>query len=543
MTHGRLQIPYPENEPVLSYGPGTPEKEIVKRTLEEMRSEKIEIPLIIGGEEIHTGDTGESIVPHDHGHVLATWHKAGPNEVGAAIEAALDAHEEWSRWTLEERAAVFLKAAELLTGEWRAVINASTMLCQSKTIHQAEIDAACELIDFLKWNAYFAQQLYEIQPESAPGMWNYTDYRPLEGFIYAVSPFNFTSIGGNLTGAPAMMGNTVLWKPSVSAIYSNFFVMRLFEEAGLPPGVINFIPGDPTEITKVVMDHPMMAGIHYTGSTEVFRMLWRQASDRIDQYRSYPRLVGETGGKDFIVAHPTADPDTVRTAITRGAFEYQGQKCSAASRVYLPETIWEEIGEDLVEEVNGIPMGDPADFTNFMGAVINRKAFEKITGYIDRAKASDDAEIIAGGEYDDSEGFYVRPTIIRASKPDFESMCEEIFGPVVTIYVFADDDYEEVLDLIDETSPYGLTGAVFSGDRDVVYETMDHLRYAAGNFYINDKPTGAVVGQQPFGGARASGTNDKAGSILNLIRWVSPRSVKETFAPPTDYTYPFMGES
>ncbi|MDT8368276.1 MAG: L-glutamate gamma-semialdehyde dehydrogenase [Longimicrobiales bacterium] len=537
-----IEIPTPRNEPVLSYAPGSPEREAVKAELERLTRTRVDIPLVIGGEEVRTGDTVSITAPHDHELDLGVWHQAGRDEVTAAIESARAAWEWWSRMPWLDRAAIFLRAADLTAGPFRAEINAATMLGQSKTIHQAEIDAACELADFFRFNAAFAEGIFQQQPRSSEGMWNRSEYRPLEGFIYAVSPFNFTSIGGNLAGAPAMLGNVSLWKPSTSGVYGNWVIMKILKAAGLPGGVINFIPGDPELVTDVVLGHPDFAGLHYTGSTEVFRMLWQRISDNLASYRNYPRIVGETGGKDFIVVHPSAVTDAVRTAIIRGAFEYQGQKCSAASRAYVPASTWEELSEGLVEKIRGIRMGDPRDFTNFMGAVIHEGAFEKITGYIERAKASDDAEILVGGGYDRSKGWFIEPTIIVAKDPEYESMCEEIFGPVMTIHVYEDAEWSEMLRRVDRTSPYGLTGAVFSQDRPATLEAMDVLRHAAGNFYINDKPTGAVVGQQPFGGARASGTNDKAGSPLNLLRWLSPRSVKETFDPATDYRYPFMEE-
>ncbi len=539
---GKTRVPYPTNEPVLSFAPEDPERRELKATLDELAGRRLDIPLIIGGEEVRTDDAAEVVMPHDHGHVLATWHRAGPDEVARAADAAADAWEEWSSWPWWERAGVFLRAADLLSGSWRARINAATMLGQSKTAHQAEIDSACELIDFFRFNAYFAQQIYEDQPRSSAGVWNRMEYRSLEGFVYAVTPFNFTSIGGNLPGAPALMGNTVLWKPSSSAVYSNYFVFRLLEEAGMPPGVINFVPGHPPTVTEAVLARPDFAGIHYTGSTAVFRSLWKQIGDRIESYESYPRMVGETGGKDFVVAHPSADPDALRTALVRGAFEYQGQKCSAVSRAYIPESLWEIMGDELLEVTEGLRMGDPRDFRNFVTAVIHARAFEKITGYIQRAREADDAEVLVGGEADDSEGWFIRPTIIRADAPKYESMCQEIFGPVLTVHVYPDDEWSRTLELVDETSPYGLTGAVFARDRRAVQEANEALKHAAGNYYVNDKPTGAVVGQQPFGGARASGTNDKAGSKMNLLRWVSARAMKENLDPPTDYRYAFMEE-
>ncbi len=538
---GNVKVPPPINEPVLSYAPGTPERAALKTRLSEMSASPVEIPLVIGGQEIKTGDTFDVIVPHQHGQVLAKAHRAGPDEVVKAIDAAAQAHHDWSSMRWEDRAAIFLRAAELLAGPWRQILNASTMLCQSKTSHQAEIDAACEMVDFLRFNVHFAERIYAEQPVSDRGMWNRSEYRALEGFIYAITPFNFTSIGGNLSSAPAMMGNTVVWKPAHSAMLSNYYMAKLFQEAGVPDGVINLVSGQAREITKEVFASPSFAGVHFTGSTGVFNSFWRDIGANIANYRTYPRIVGETGGKDFIVAHPSADPDALVTAIVRGSFEYQGQKCSAASRVYVPKSLWAEIQGPLVEVVEGITMGDPTDFTNFMGAVIDRAAFDKIKGYIDRARESDDADILAGGECDDSVGFFVRPTIILSKTPKYESMCDEIFGPVVTVFVYDDADWSRTLDLVNTTSPYALTGAVFARDRRATREAMDALRHAAGNFYVNDKPTGAVVGQQPFGGARASGTNDKAGSALNLLRWISARSIKETFVPPTDYRYPFMG--
>jgi len=540
---GHIQVPPPRNEPVLSYAPGTPERAELKALLEDMSGEETEIPLLIGGEEVRTGDTIDVVMPHDHGHVLAKAHQAGPEEVERAMEASMEAHHMWSTMAWVDRASIFLKAAELLAGPWRQVLNASTMLGQSKTAHQAEIDAAAEMVDFLRFNVHYAEEIYAQQPRSAPGMWNRSEYRALEGFVYAITPFNFTSIGGNLPSAPALMGNTVVWKPARTALLSNYWMARLFEEAGLPPGVINFITGKSAQITEKIMGNRDFGGVHFTGSTAVFNSFWKEIGANVGTYRSYPRIVGETGGKDFIVAHPSADREALTTAIVRGAFEYQGQKCSAASRVYLPESVWADVGEALVEETEGLSMGDPADFTNFLGAVIDRSAYDKIKGYIDRARDSDDAEIIAGGECDDSKGYFIRPTIIRADTADYESMCEEIFGPVLTLYVYPDHAWEETLTAVDRTSPYALTGAVFAQDRVAVREAMDALRDSAGNFYVNDKPTGAVVGQQPFGGARGSGTNDKAGSALNLLRWVSARTIKETFVPATDYRYPFMDEA
>ncbi len=541
MNHS-IDIPKPANEPVLPHTPGSPERAALEAELERLASSTIDIPLVIGGREIRTGDAVDITAPHDHSLHLGQWHRAGRTEVEQAIEASLAAWETWSRMPWLDRAAIFLRAADLVAGPYRAQINAATMLGQSKTIFQSEIDAACELADFYRFNASFAQQIFDRQPRSSDGVWNRTEYRPLEGFIYAVSPFNFTAIGGNLVGAPGMLGNVCVWKPSMSAVYSNWVVMKVLRDAGLPDGVINFVPGDPVEVTDVVLSHREFAGLHYTGSSEVFRMLWRRIGENLPTYRNYPRIVGETGGKDFIVVHPSARVNQVRTAIVRGAFEYQGQKCSAASRVYVPASMWPQLSDELVDVVGGLRMGDPRDFTNFMTAVIHEQAFEKITGYIERAKAADGVEVLTGGGSDRSKGWFVEPTVLVAEDPRYETMREEIFGPVVTIHVYQDDAWSEMLDLVDTTSPYGLTGAVFSQDREATLEAMDVLRHAAGNFYINDKPTGAVVGQQPFGGARASGTNDKAGSWLNLLRWLSPRSVKETFDPPTDYRYPFMAE-
>ncbi len=537
-----IQVPIPLNEPVRSYAPGTPERSALKARLRELAAERIEIPLLIGGEEVRTGTTREAVLPHRHRHVLATWHVAGRAEAERAIRAATEAHREWSTWPWEERAAVFLKAAELLAGPWRDTLNAATMLCQSKTAHQAEIDSACELIDFFRFNVHFAERLYEEQPISTSDAWNRVDYRPLEGFVYAITPFNFTSIAGNLPTAPALMGNTVLWKPAGAAAYSAYYIARMLEAAGLPAGVVNFVPGDPREISGAALNHPDFGGAHFTGSTEVFQQIWKTIGGGIAAYRSYPRLVGETGGKDFIVAHASADPDALRTAITRGGYEYQGQKCSAVSRVYVPETLWRRMKDDLLGEIRAIAMGDVTDFRNFMGAVIDRGAFEKIRGYIDGARNAPDAEILVGGECHDEEGYFVRPTLIQAQRPDSATMREEIFGPVVTVYVYPDAEWDRAIELVDRTSPYALTGAVFAGDRRAIGQALRALRYAAGNFYINDKPTGAVVGQQPFGGARASGTNDKAGSMMNLLRWVSARTIKETFVPATAYRYPFMAE-
>ena len=540
---GNYRIPQPINDPVREYLPGSLERLSIKKRLAAMSSEQIEIPILIGGKEIRTADTGTQVMPHRHGHVLATWHKAGAKEAEMAIQAAMEAHREWSNWRFEDRAAIFVKAADLLTtSTWRDNINGATMLGQSKTIHQAEIDAACEMVDFLRFNVAFAEQLISEQPISAPGMWNRLEYRALEGFVYTVTPFNFTSIGGNLSSAPAIMGNTVIWKPASTAIYSAYYMAKLFEAAGLPPGVINFIPGNASAISNVLLNHHDLGGIHFTGSTEVFQSMWKTVGENIAKYKTYPRLVGETGGKDFIVAHASADPDALITAIVRGGYEFQGQKCSAASRVYVPDTLWSKIKDKLVSTINGLSMGDVKDFRNFMGAVIDKASFKKLSGYIDETKRSSDAQIIAGGECDDSVGYFIRPTLIQAKKPDYRTMCEELFGPVVSLYVYPEKQWLETLDVVNTTSPYGLTGAVFSQELRAVIEASQKLRYAAGNFYINDKPTGAVVGQQPFGGSRASGTNDKAGSKLNLTRWVTARTIKETLVPPRDYRYPFLSE-
>ena len=538
---GDIQVPIPVNEPIRSYATGTPERTALKAKLREIAAQEIEIPLLIGGKEIRTGKTAKNVMPHKYGHTLATCHWAGPKEIEAAIQAAKEARKEWASWPWEDRATVLLKAAELLATTWRDTLNAATMLCQSKTAHQAEIDAACELIDFYRFNVHFAERLYQEQPISAGGMWNRLEYRELEGFVYAITPFNFTSIAGNLPTAPVLMGNTVIWKPGRTTIFSGYYIAKLLEAAGMPPGVINFISGDSSQITDMVLSSPEFAGVHFTGSTAVFQSFWRTIGENIHKYKSYPRIVGETGGKDFIIAHASADVDALIAAIVRGAFEYQGQKCSAASRVYLPDTLWHVMKDRLLSEVESIPMGDVSDFRNFMGAVIDEKAFKKITSYIDDARSSSDAEILVGGESDGSDGYFIRPTVIQAKRPDYLTMCEEIFGPVLTVYVYPENQWAETLELVDSTSQYALTGAVFANDRKAVVQAHQALRHAAGNFYVNDKPTGAVVGQQPFGGSRASGTNDKAGSGLNLVRWVSARTIKELFVPPTDYRYPYMG--
>jgi 1-pyrroline-5-carboxylate dehydrogenase len=536
---GNRRVPKPVNEPVRTYAPGSPERAELKARLSQMASERVEIPIIIGGKEIRTGDLGRSVMPHAHQHVLAEYHKATPKHAEMAIAAAREAWREWSNWPWEDRAAVLLKAAELLATTWRSTVNAATMLGQSKTAHQAEIDAACELIDFWRFNAHFAQELYDEQPISDKSMWNQLDYRALEGFVYAVTPFNFTAIGGNLPTSAALMGNTVLWKPAATAMLSGWYIFRLLEAAGLPPGVINFVPGNPLEVTRLALAHRDLAGIHFTGSTAVFNGLWRTVAEHLDAYRNYPRVVGETGGKDFIVAHPSADPEALAVAIARGGFEFQGQKCSAASRVYIPRSLWREVRDRTVGMIESIKMGDVRDFGNFMGAVIDQKAFTRISEYIDFARQN--ATVIAGGKCDASTGYFISPTLVETHDADHRLLREEIFGPVVTVYLYNDGQYHDVLSLIDRTSPYALTGAVFARDRLAIRDALTVLRQAAGNFYVNDKPTGAVVGQQPFGGARASGTNDKAGSKLNLLRWTSARVIKETFVPPTDYRYPFMG--
>jgi 1-pyrroline-5-carboxylate dehydrogenase len=537
---GVRRVPAPVNEPIKGYAPGSPERADLKARLKRMSGERVDIPVVIGGRRVRTGQTVNSVMPHAHQHVLGEWHKASREHVTQAIDAALAARREWANWAWEDRAAVFLKAAELLATSWRSTLNAATMLGQSKTAFQAEIDAACELIDFLRFNAAYAQELYSEQPISGPGMWNQLDYRALEGFVYAVTPFNFTAIGGNLPTAPALLGNTVVWKPASTAMLSAHYVLELLEAAGLPPGVINFVPGDAAEISEVCLSHPDLAGVHFTGSTGVFNSMWKTIGANMSRYRSYPRIVGETGGKDFIIAHPSADAQAVAVAIARGGFEYQGQKCSAASRVYVPKSLWKEVRDATVGMMGDIRQGDVRDFRNFVSAVIDRKSFDKISGYIDDAKKN--ATVIAGGTVNDKDGYFVAPTLIEAKEPGYRLMCEEIFGPVVTAYVYDDAKWAETLDVVDRTSPYALTGAVFANDRRALREATLGLRNAAGNFYLNDKPTGAVVGQQPFGGARGSGTNDKAGSKLNLVRWVSARTIKETFSPPVDYKYPFMAE-
>jgi 1-pyrroline-5-carboxylate dehydrogenase len=538
--NGIRRVPPPVNEPVQSYAPGSPERKELKARLETMGRERIEIPLVIGGREVRSSETAKAVMPHDHGHVLAEWHKATKEHVAQAIEAAAAARREWASWPWEDRATVFLRAADLLATSWRATLNAATMLGQSKTAFQAEIDSAAELIDFWRFNPFYAQELYAEQPLSSSTMWNQLDYRPLEGFVYAVTPFNFTSIAGNLPTSPALMGNTVVWKPASSAIPSAFFILRLLEAAGLPPGVINFVPGNASAVSDVALNHRDLAGVHFTGSTEVFNSMWRTIGAQMDRYRSYPRIVGETGGKDFIVAHASADPQALAVAAVRGAYEYQGQKCSAASRLYVPRSIWNDVRDRIVAMIRDIRMGDVRDFRNFMGAVIDRNAFDGIAAYL--AEARKTAKVLAGGGAEAGTGFFIEPTLVQTEDPGHRLLREEVFGPVLTTYVFGEAEWTETLRLVDETSPYALTGAVFANDRAAIRQAAAALRGAAGNFYVNDKPTGAVVGQQPFGGARASGTNDKAGSRLNLVRWVSARAVKETFNPPRDYRYPFMAE-
>ncbi|HTH23710.1 MAG TPA: L-glutamate gamma-semialdehyde dehydrogenase [Vicinamibacterales bacterium] len=537
---GRRRVPRPENDPNLSYAPGTTARAELKARLKQMAEETIDIPIIIGGKECRTSVTEKVVMPHKHGHVLGNFHKATEEHVRQAATAAVKARKEWSSWAFEDRAAVFLRAAELLTTTWRSTVVAATMLGQSKTAFQAEIDAASELVDFWRFNVAFAQELLSEQPDSTHSVWNQMEYRPLEGFIYAVSPFNFTAIGGNLAGAPAIMGNAVLWKPASTSMLSSYYVMRLLETAGLPPGVINFLPGDAVSISNTILDHPDLAGIHFTGSTGVFNSMWQKVGQNLGKYRGYPRLVGETGGKDFIVVHPSADPQEVAVAAVRGAFEFQGQKCSAASRMYVPKSRWNDIRDRMVAMMKEIKVGDVRDFRNFMGAVIDKKSFDKISGYIDDGKKN--AKVIQGGGCKGDEGYFIEPTLVESTDPSYRLLCEEIFGPVLSVYAYDDAKWSETLELVDRTSPYALTGSVFAKDRAAIVEAMSALRNAAGNFYINDKPTGAVVGQQPFGGARASGTNDKAGSKMNLVRWVSARTVKETLVPPTDFKYPFMAE-
>ena len=543
LNNATITLPVPVNEAQLSYAPGRPERAQLKAELARLQAQTIEIPLLIGGKEVRTGRTIEVVQPHEHGHVLAICHLAGEQEVALAIAAALAAKAAWAELRWEERAAIFLKAADLLAGKYRFLLNAATMLGQSKSAYQAEIDAACELIDFLRFNVFFAQQIYQEQPLYSPaGVWNMLQYRPLEGFVLAVTPFNFTAIGGNLPTAPAIMGNTVLWKPATTAVYSSYYFMKLLAEAGLPAGVINFLPGSGPVVGPRCCADRDLGGIHFTGSTGVFQAMWRTIADNIATYRSYPRLVGETGGKDFVMVHASARVEAVVTALVRGAFEYQGQNCSAASRAYLPRSLWPALRSRLVEVISAIRMGDVSDFSNFLNAVIDQHAFNRIRSYLDFVRSAPNAEILVGGGCDDRQGYFIEPTVIISSDPHFKTMEEEIFGPVLTLYVYEDAQYEETLELCDQTSPYALTGSIFAGERMAISLALQKLENAAGNFYINDKPTGAVVGQQPFGGARASGTNDKAGSILNLYKWTSARTIKENFAPPESIVYPFMAE-
>lgn len=541
MSNAFFNVPLPKNEPVLGYAPGSKEREELQQAIKVLKSKEIDAPMVIGGKEIRTENKVRMCPPHELSHTLGHFNMGNAAHVQQAIDAALAARKTWAKTSWQDRAAIFLKAAELLAGPFRAKMNAATMLCQSKNAFQAEIDSACELIDFFRFNAYFMTQIYKDQPLSGAGMWNRMEYRPLEGFIFAITPFNFTSIAANLCAAPAMMGNVVVWKPADSQIYSAQVIMELFKAAGLPDGVINMVYCDGPEAGEVVFKHPDFAGLHFTGSTAVFKHLWKTIGNNIDRYKSYPRIVGETGGKDFIIAHKSACPNEVATAITRGAFEFQGQKCSAASRAYLPSNIAQEVIAQVKKDVASFKMGSPEDFSNFINAVIDEKSFDKIASFIDYVKTKDDAEFLCGGNYDKSKGYFVEPTVVLTTNPKFRTMCEEIFGPFITIYVYDENKYEETLELLNETSEYALTGAIFATDRYAIVTATDKLENAAGNFYINDKPTGAVVGQQPFGGARASGTNDKAGAAMNLLRWVSARTIKETFVPPTDYRYPFLG--
>ncbi|MFH0801568.1 MAG: L-glutamate gamma-semialdehyde dehydrogenase [bacterium] len=540
MSNAIFKIPEPQNEPVLSYAPGTPERREIKNQLEEMYRTDMEVPLFIGGKEVRTGTMGEIRPPHDHRHLLGRYHIGGRQEVEKAVQAARDAWPAWHSLPWHARAAIFLKAAEILTGKYRALFNAATMLGQSKTVHQSEIDSICETADFWRFNPFFMMNIMQPQPGSPAGAWNMIEHRPLEGFVFAVSPFNFTAIAANLVSAPAMMGNTVVWKPASTAMYSAHLLVRIYREAGLPDGVINMVPGSGSEISDEMVKYPDLAGVHFTGSTEVFSDIWNKVSGHLKSYRSYPRLVGETGGKDFVFAHASAGVESLAAALIRGAFEYQGQKCSAASRAYIPESLWPELSRLLIEQMREIKFGDIRDFSNFMGAVIDRKAFDRIKEYIDFAGSCPETEIISGGECDDREGYFIRPTLILTTNPHNRMMEEEIFGPVLTVFVYPDAEYRETLEICNRTSPYALTGSIFARDRLAIQEACVLLRYAAGNFYINDKPTGAAVGQQPFGGSRASGTNDKSGFTYNLLRWTSPRTIKETFCPPADFRYPFM---
>jgi 1-pyrroline-5-carboxylate dehydrogenase len=542
MSNGFFKVPKAVNEPVNAYVPGSVQHKDLLETYNRMLNQQVDIPFYIGGKEYRTGKTVDIHPPHDHQRCVGKYHTAGREHIELAVEKAAEARVKWAKTSWEHRAAIFLKAADLLAGPFRYKMNAATMIAQSKNVMQAEIDAACELIDFLRFNVEFMTQIYSNQPESSPGIWNRMQYRPLEGFVYAITPFNFTAIAGNLPAAPAMMGNVVIWKPARSQVYSANVIMELFKEAGLPDGVINMVTGNSATITDVLLNHRDFAGVHFTGSTPVFNDFWETIGKNVKFYKSYPRIVGETGGKDFIWAHPSANAKEVATAISRGAFEYQGQKCSAASRAYLPKSLWKDIREFVIADVKSFKMGSPGDSSNFINAVIDDRAFKKLSGYLDQAKKDKDAEIIVGGGYDDSVGYFIEPTVIVTTNPQYETMCTELFGPIITIYIYEDDQWEDALDLVDSTGEYALTGAIFSQDRYVIDVATDKLENAAGNFYINDKPTGAVVGQQPFGGARGSGTNDKAGSVWNLLRWVSNRTIKETFVPPTNYRYPFLGE-
>ncbi len=542
MANAFFKVPIAKNEPVLAYKLGSDERKALKEALKQLKSTQIDIPMYIGGEKIFTNDKRTIHPPHELSHTLGTYSRGDKSHVEMAIKAALEAKEKWENMPWQDRAAIFLKAADLLSGPYRAKLNAATMLGQSKNVYQAEIDAVCELADFFRFNVQFMTEMYAQQPESSPGTWNRLEYRPLEGFVFALTPFNFTSIAANLPGAPALLGNTVVWKPSETQIYSAAVIMEIYEEAGLPPGVINLVFVDGQSAGEVIFNHADFAGIHFTGSTGVFQKIWKTIGENITKYKTYPRLVGETGGKDFVMVHNSSSPKEVAVALSRGAFEFQGQKCSAASRAYIPASLWPEVKHYLMQDLADFKMGSPEDFTNFINAVIDEKAFDKITTYIAAAKEDKNVEIVAGGNYDKSKGYFIEPTVIKVNDPYYVTMCEELFGPVLTLYVYEDKDYEATLDIVDKTGTYALTGAIFAKDRYAQKIGVDKLRNAAGNFYINDKPTGAVVGQQPFGGARASGTNDKAGSILNLFRWVSARTIKENFVPPTDYKYPFLSE-
>jgi len=541
MTHGTFQAPLPLNEPVRDYAPGSPERASLEVELKRQEAERIEVPVLIGGRELRTGRTKEMVCPHDHSHVLGTYHEARPEDVRSALDAATAARADWERLPWQERAAVFLRAAELLRTTWRDRVNAATMLGQSKTVHQAEIDSACELIDFLRFNVHYAERLYSEQPRSSPGVWNRLEHRPLDGFVFAITPFNFTSIAGNLPTAPALLGNTVVWKPASTSVLSGYYLMRMFEEAGLPAGVLSFVPGSGAEVGDPVLADRRLGGIHFTGSTSVFRGIWKTVGDNIARYEQYPRLVGETGGKNFVFAHPSANGEALAVALLRGAFEYQGQKCSAASRAFVPRSLWGDLKDRLAAMLAEVRMGDVADFSNFLGAVIDARSFVKQKAAIEATGRSNEAEVVLGGECDDSTGWFVQPTVIEALDPHYETMCTELFGPILTVYVYEDRELDRALEQCATGSEYALTGAIFAEDRQAIRSMTETLRFAAGNFYINDKPTGAVVSQQPFGGSRASGTNDKAGSILNLMRWVSPRTIKETSCPPTDWRYPFLG--